>query len=54
MTPAGVPGSPARHGHPCGAHPGQALIEDYECAGDGSGVRMRFRIISLEGTPHER
>ena len=39
--------------HPCGAQIGQARIEGYRCADDGSGVWMRFRIISLETAPHE-
>lgn len=39
--------------HPCGAPLGQARIEGYLCADDGSGVWMKFRIVSLDGTPHE-
>lgn len=38
---------------PCGTCLGQALIEGYRCADDGSGVWMRFRIISLDGGSHE-
>lgn len=38
---------------PCGTPLGHARIEDYRCAGDGSGVWMRFRIISLNVMPHE-
>jgi hypothetical protein len=38
---------------PCGTPLGQAEIIGYLCAEDGSGVWLKFRIVSLEGAPHE-